>query len=63
MQSSKEWQGETRKPSAAISAKKQIHVDIWQNQYNIVKLKNKIKYILKKRNRGKQQNGKDQRSL
>ena len=22
----------------------QIHVDIWQNQYNIVKLKNKIKY-------------------
>ena len=21
----------------------QIHVDIWQNQYNIVKLKNKIK--------------------
>ena len=26
-----------------------IHVDIWQNQYNIVKLKNKIKYILKKK--------------
>ena len=25
----------------------QIHVDIWQNQYNIVKLKNKIKYIKK----------------
>ena len=23
----------------------QVHVDIWQNQYNIVKLKNKIKYI------------------
>ena len=23
----------------------QIHVDIWQNQYNIVKLKNKIKKI------------------
>ena len=22
----------------------QIHVDVWQNQYNIVKLKNKIKY-------------------
>ena len=21
----------------------QIHVDIWQNQYNIIKLKNKIK--------------------
>jgi len=21
-----------------------IHVDIWQNQYNIVKLKNKIKF-------------------
>ena len=21
-----------------------MHVDIWQNQYNIVKLKNKIKY-------------------
>ena len=29
----------------------QIHVDIWQNQYNIVKLKNKIKkiYIYSKR--------------
>ena len=26
----------------------QIHFDIWQNQYNIVKLKNKIK--LKKKN-------------
>ena len=25
-----------------------MHVDIWQNQYNIVKLKNKIKYIKKK---------------
>ena len=24
-----------------------IHVDIWQNQYNIVKLKNKIKKINK----------------
>ena len=24
-----------------------IQVDIWQNQYNIVKLKNKIKIILK----------------
>ena len=24
-----------------------IHVDIWQNQYNIVKLKSKIKYIKK----------------
>ena len=23
----------------------QIHVDIWQNQYNIIKLKNKIKKI------------------
>ena len=23
----------------------QVHVDIWQNQYNIVKLKNKINYI------------------
>jgi len=27
----------------------QIHVDIWQNQYNIVKLKNKIKNKLKKK--------------
>ena len=26
-----------------------IHVDIWQNQYNIVKLKNKIKYLKKKK--------------
>ena len=26
----------------------QMHVDIWQNQYNIVKLKNKIKLNLKK---------------
>ena len=25
-----------------------IHVDIWQNQYNIVKLKNKIKFLKKK---------------
>ena len=25
-----------------------IHFDIWQNQYNIVKLKNKIKKIFKK---------------
>ena len=24
-----------------------IHVDIWQNQYNIVKLKKKISYYLK----------------
>ena len=24
----------------------QIHVDIWQNQYNIVKLKNKIKKVI-----------------
>ena len=28
----------------------QIHFDIWQNQYNIVKLKNKIKLKKKKRN-------------
>ena len=28
-----------------------IHVDIWQNQYNIVKLKNKIKYKKKKKKR------------
>ena len=27
----------------------QIHVDIWQNQYNILKLKNKIKNKLKKK--------------
>ena len=27
----------------------QIHVDIWQNQYNIVKFKNKIKLNKKKR--------------
>ena len=27
----------------------QIHVDIWQNQYNIVKLKNKIKFKKKER--------------
>ena len=26
-----------------------IHIDIWQNQYNIVKLKNKIKKIYIKR--------------
>jgi len=26
-----------------------IHVDIWQNQYNIVKLKNKIKDQKKKK--------------
>ena len=28
----------------------QIHFDIWQNQYNIVKFKNKIKCKRKKRN-------------
>ena len=28
----------------------QIHVDIWQNQYNIVKLKNKIRKIKKNKN-------------
>ena len=27
-----------------------IHVDIWQNQYNIVKFKNKAKKIFKQRN-------------
>ena len=27
-----------------------IHVDIWQNQYNIAKLKNKKKLKLKKKN-------------
>ena len=37
----------------------QIHFDIWQNQYNIVKFKNKIKFKKKEkktmqRNRGKQ---------
>ena len=26
-----------------------IHVDIWQNQYNIVKLKNKIKFKKKEK--------------
>ena len=28
-----------------------IHVDIWQNQYNIVKLKNKILYIYINKNK------------
>ena len=28
----------------------QIHFDIWQNQYNIVKFKNKIKFKKKKKN-------------
>ena len=27
----------------------QIHFDIWQNQYNIVKFKNKIKFKKKRR--------------
>ena len=31
-----------------------IHVDIWQNQYNIVKLKNKIKFFKKGKKIGKQ---------
>ena len=30
----------------------QVHVDIWQNLYNIVKLKNKIK--LKKKKKGRE---------
>ena len=35
-----------------------IHVDIWQNQYNIVKLKNKIKLInLKKKQKNKSRYG------
>ena len=29
--------------SVSFAVLRQIHVDIWQNQYNIVKLKNKIK--------------------
>ena len=29
----------------------QIHVDIWQNQYNIVKLKNTIKFKKKEKKR------------
>jgi len=29
-----------------------IHVDIWQNQYNIVNLKNKIKLEKKKKRNG-----------
>ena len=33
-----------------------MHVDIWQNQYNIVKLKNKI--IIKKKNKNGDQNPK-----
>ena len=30
-----------------------IHFDIWQNQYNIVKLKNKIKFKKKKKRNGR----------
>jgi len=30
-----------------------IHVDIWQNQYNIVKLKNKIKFKNEKKRNAK----------
>ena len=33
----------------------QIHVDIWQNQYNIVKLKNKIKFKNNKKKKRKRQ--------
>ena len=39
-------QGERRKEGSGWGTRVylwQIHVDIWQNQYNIVKLKNKIK--------------------
>ena len=39
----------------------QIHVDVWQNQYNIVKLKNEIKQIKinlkKKKKSGSVSNG------
>ena len=31
-----------------------MHVDTWQNQYNIVKLKNKIKFFKKGKKIGKQ---------
>ena len=34
----------------------QIHFDIWQNQYNIVKFKNKIKFKKKKKTREFQKN-------
>jgi len=38
----------------------QIHFDIWQNQYNIVKFKNKIKFFkkLKKEKKRKKKNNK-----
>ena len=32
-----------------------IHLDIWQNQYNIVKFKNKIKFKKKKERKKKEQ--------
>ena len=35
----------------------QIHFDIWQNQYNIVKLKNKIKKIYRKKSWSEQCKG------
>ena len=31
-----------------------IHFDIWQNQYNIVKLKNKIKFKKKRKKKKKE---------
>ena len=31
-----------------------IHFDIWQNQYNIVKFKNKIKFKKKKKKKSRQ---------
>ena len=31
----------------------QMHVDIWQNQYNIVKLKNKIEFLKKMKRKEK----------
>ena len=38
-----------------------IHGDIWQNQYNIVKLNNKIKFLKKRWQRGKKsQTGKEE---
>ena len=41
----------------------QIHFDIWQNQYNIVKFKNKIKFFKKLKKEKKRKKKKQQAFL
>ena len=49
------WEGNRKEGSGwgTHVCLRQIHFDIWQNQYNIVKFKNKIKFKKKKKLKNK----------